>query len=395
VTSALRVVMTTYAYGPPWGGAERQADLLSRELVRQGHQVTYLCAGGPEEKRQEVEPPPDGMRVERLVRFVRPGRRKISVWRELWPELARWLFEHRSELDVVHCHGAFDATSLPVVRFGKKAGVPVVLKHASAREYEALFHECGVPGPVARRIHRAATAHVTNNRAVYRSLSDSSFTKGRIVQYVPNGVALPAAPTEERKAAARQEFDLANDVPVVASVSNFHPGKNQSELIEAWPEVRKTHPKARLLLAGDGAERAPCERLAAELGVSDSVRFLGSIPNVGQLLTAANVFVYPSRYPEGMPNALLEAMSHRLPCVVSDLEALLDVVGSDALVFGSNQRAHDRRMAPLIVRLLGDASVRLALGTRAFERVARLFGMPVIAGQYLQVYERSLAALRG
>src|SRR5205823_4031015 len=83
--------------------------------------------------------------------------------------------------------------------------------------------------------------------------------------------------------------------------------------------------KPRLRLVGDGIFMPQMKRIVAELGIQDSVEFLGLRADVVDLLQQSWGFVLPSRW-EGMPNALLEAMACGLPCVATRVSGSEDII---------------------------------------------------------------------
>jgi glycosyltransferase involved in cell wall biosynthesis len=103
--------------------------------------------------------------------------------------------------------------------------------------------------------------------------------------------------------------------------------KGVDVLLAAMPELRRRHPAARLLIAGDGEHRRALEREAAELGLGEAVRFLGraGAAEVRWLLRGAAALVVPSIY-EGMPLVVLEAMDASVPVVASRVSGIPEVV---------------------------------------------------------------------
>lgn len=134
---------------------------------------------------------------------------------------------------------------------------------------------------------------------------------------------------EARRKRARAGLGIAAPAPVVGHVGRFDPVKNHAFILEAFSELLKLHPDAVLLLAGDGELRPDAERRASELGITDSVRFLGVRSDIPNLMQAMDVFILPSLY-EGLPLVLVEAQASGLPCVISDsVPSDCDLKGSD------------------------------------------------------------------
>lgn len=149
----------------------------------------------------------------------------------------------------------------------------------------------------------------------------------RRVQFIPNGVALPA-----RVAPVRAETSQAAHPLTVGTVAGLRPEKNVARLIRAFAALRAQQP-ARLLIVGDGPERAALQALACELKVLDDVEFTGYLSNPLARLADMDVFALSSNT-EQLPMAMLEAMAHGLPVVatrVGDVPAIQPAVAAQAL----------------------------------------------------------------
>ncbi|NUS49900.1 MAG: glycosyltransferase family 4 protein [Nocardioidaceae bacterium] len=124
--------------------------------------------------------------------------------------------------------------------------------------------------------------------------------------------------------AVRRRWGIAPDAPVVVCLARMVRRKGQDRLLEAWPEVRREHPDAVLLLVGDGPDRQRLERLAVESGEQASVVFTGSIPwdEVPAHMDAGDVFAMPCRTRrlglevEAWGIVFLEAQACGLPVVI-------------------------------------------------------------------------------
>ena len=144
----------------------------------------------------------------------------------------------------------------------------------------------------------------------------SATTKGE-VYYLNNGLDLDVyCFSEERRIRIRKEFDLQHKF-IVGHVGRFSRQKNHEFLLDIFHALKKKRQNAVLLLVGNGELKKNIEDRAKALGIADSIIFAGIRSDVPDLLSAMDIFVFPSFY-EGMPNTVIEAQATGLPCVIAD-----------------------------------------------------------------------------
>ena len=123
--------------------------------------------------------------------------------------------------------------------------------------------------------------------------------------------------SEQNRKEIRQSFGIEEGCTVLGHVGKIYKPKNHPYLIRIFAEYKKFNPNTKLLLIGDGIMRQAVERLVDTLGVRDDVIFAGMRTDIPDMLQAMDFFVFPSLW-EGMPLAVLEALSSGLTCVISD-----------------------------------------------------------------------------
>lgn len=184
---------------------------------------------------------------------------------------------------------------------------------------------------------------------------------------IPNGIRLqPFADAEAHP--------LAGRIPGLVMVARYSRQKDHDSLLRALALLRGRSLRPPLLLAGGGKamHRAPLERLAAELGLGDQVRFLGVVRNVPELLMTHRIAVLSTRY-EGMPLALIEGMAAGCAVVGSAVPGVREVLddGVDGLLVPG---ADPQALADALERLLRDDALATRLGHAARERALREYG---------------------
>lgn len=114
----------------------------------------------------------------------------------------------------------------------------------------------------------------------------------------------------------REEFSIS-DKFVVGHIGRFNKQKNHIFLIKIFKEIKKINTNAVLLLVGEGELKEEIKEQVKKEGIKNSVIFAGKRKDIPQLLSAMDVFVFPSFF-EGMPNTVIEAQSTGLSCLISD-----------------------------------------------------------------------------
>jgi glycosyltransferase involved in cell wall biosynthesis len=160
-------------------------------------------------------------------------------------------------------------------------------------------------------------------------------------------------------------------------------------LVEAAALLRRHAPAARVLIVGDGEERATLERQAAALGLDDMVLFVGMRTDVPALLAAADVYVQPSLF-EAFPVSVLEAMAVGLPVVATAVGGVPEMVahGKSGLLVPP---ARPDALAAAMVQLL-DSATRTAMGASGRAWVEQHASTDVWLDQLQRGYARALRA---
>jgi glycosyltransferase involved in cell wall biosynthesis len=166
---------------------------------------------------------------------------------------------------------------------------------------------------------------------------------------------------------------------MILYAGRLHPSKGVDVLIRAFARIKPGFPNARLLICGDGEERARLEALAASLNVSD-VELRGVVPNaqILRMMAQAAIFVLPTITMEGHPKALIEAMASGVACIVSDVPGNREMVEPErtALIVPPKD-VH--ALACALERLLGDRALRGILGENAREEAKRFNWINVVS----------------
>ena len=221
-----------------------------------------------------------------------------------------------NRFDVIHSHTMF--SSGWVMLIGHILGIPVRIAHSHSIQANAeknllkRLYENAMRGIIVRHATVLAACGDSAGKWLY---GEKVYREKGVRIY--NGIALDDFHfSETARTKIRSQYDVSDSF-VIGHAGHLAEVKNQTFIIDLMPEMTRRNPKAVFLMLGDGVDRKRLEERASSLGVSEKVFFTGNVSNVGEYLSAMDVFVFPSLY-EGMPLALIEAQANGLPCVISD-----------------------------------------------------------------------------
>ncbi|WP_031387036.1 glycosyltransferase family 4 protein [Desulfonatronum thiodismutans] len=256
------------------------------------------------------------------------------------------------------------------------------------------LHDTSVPGPLFRFLHRSMAGWTDRCLAISKAVGElarSEFglhSEQVIVLY--NGIDLGKAanPSLQAREKIRRKFAIPEDSPVVGVVGRLSPEKGQEVLISEIPRLLTTHPKAILLLVGDGPTRLKCESLAAELGIIHAIRFCGHRTDIPDILAAIDVLAIPS-LKEGLSFSAIEAMASGRPVAAFRVGGLPELIDQEQT--GLLAPEHDAPgLVDQIRRLLDDEilAARIVVSARAF---ACKFSVTSHVESLLDIYQAVLS----
>jgi N-acetyl-alpha-D-glucosaminyl L-malate synthase BshA len=365
-----RIGITCYSH---FGGSGVVATELGRELARRGYEVHFIAHRLPFRLRA----------FESNVFFHEVATASYPVFDQSPSNLALStkmveVVEHYS-LDLLHVHYAmpFAASAylarqlllpraLGVVTTLHGTDITVVgMEPAFFRITQFSIQSSDRVTAVSRFLKERAeeTFGITRPIEVVYNFVDSNV-------FMPRRRSLPRlAPPETR---------------VLMHASNFREVKNIPAVIQVFAEVRRQL-RSKLVMIGDGPEKATAEQMVRDLGIERDVLFLGNQDCMEELLPLADVFLLPSRS-ESFGLVALEAMSAEVPVVSSTAGGLPEVIDH-----GSTGYLHDpdhvAGFVTSVLRLLGNETLRRSMGRRARRVAIERFHPDEMVGRYIKVYD--------
>jgi len=340
------------------GGAQRMVCVQAAALHRAGHAVEVasleLVAGGPVAAEIEAA----GVRVHRLRGSGEPALLALARL----PGLLRALAP-----DLVHTHLA--AAGVAGRLAARRARVPRVVTtlHNLSDWQERRAHPLRL---LDRRTLPLADSVVAVSDVVRAAFVRACPRLAPRAVTIRNGVELAAlARTRGLRARAREAFGATPGEFVAVAVARLDRRKGLDVLVEALRLAAARAPGLRLIVAGDGPERAALDALARARGVAPLVRWLGFQADVRPCLAAADVFVAPSRT-EGLGVAAIEALAAGVPVLAARAGGLPEVLeGAECGLLLPPDAPAD--WASALVALAGDPAALARMARAAPARAAR------------------------
>lgn len=299
--------------------------------------------------------------------FVRIRRRSLPIGLFKMVTVIR-----KTRADVVHTH-MFDSNLYGTIA-AKLAGVRVVVTSEHGEN------------PWKNRYHRWLERNVISPRADIRfCVSPQILTIRRDRDGVPanklrlavNGTVVPAA----------KAFEQQNSVVMIGAVGRFIEAKDYPTLLYATKELQRQGCEFRLSILGDGPEMRDIRALVESLDLKTIVELAGTVADMDRWYERFDIYV-SSSVREGQPVALLEAMSHGLPVVATNVGASAETVGVGGLIVDPGDVPG---LAAALRQLIDDVELRQSLGRKSRLRIEKNYSVDSIASTLLQSYCEELA----
>ncbi len=389
----MKILMVISQFHPIIGGAEKQAQVLSKKLIEKGQRVNLVTGwwkfGTP---RKETI---DGVKVFR--NFCGWGILGITSHRTIRMiggivyaiSLGAYLLIHGREYDVIHVH-QFLYPAFVSLLIGKEVlKKPVIVKSASSGSTSDIQRLKRVPsGHIQLKFLLKELEHlIAVSEATGEDFKQIGYPESRI-SYIPNGVDSPV-----------QEKVTYHQVSQAITITRLSQEKGVDVLLKAWAEVIREQKNLKLLILGSGPLGPELKRLSNFLGIAESVDFVGSIQDARNYLKESDLFVLSSRS-EGMSNALLEAMSYGIPCVATRVGGNSELLGGDedtridgyqvgrnGLLVDSNDA---RGLSKAILYFIRNEPLREEMGRRARRFIQENYSIDLVAQRYISLYESIL-----
>jgi glycosyltransferase involved in cell wall biosynthesis len=385
----MKILQIVPAISQVYGGPSQMVQGVSAALARAGVDVTVLTTDANGDVGQarlhvplEVPVRQDGYRIY-YFRCAPFRRYKFSI------RLLQWLQQRAQEYDLAHIHALFSPVSSAAARVARQQGLPYVLRPLGTLDPADLAKKKYLKWLYALVLERsnlagAAALHFTSEQEAKVSQRFGVITQDWVL---PLGVSL--APAGE--ANVRQQWGLAQDVPIVLFMSRLAPKKGLDLLIPALERLLAEGQRFYFVLAGANPQDPGYEhRIYQQLAHSPLAAWTHCVGFVsGSLKTAwleaADLFVLPSYY-ENFGIAVAEAMAVGTPVVVSDQVHIWQEI--EQAQAGWICRCQVESLTDRLRAALQDPLERRQRGQQAQAQARKHYSWDAIAQQLVVAYER-------
>lgn len=263
-----------------------------------------------------------------------------------------------------------------------------------------------IPLILTKRMESSIVKKDVLHKLLYRRvnliLAISNVIKQNVIQTCPvpedkviihyNGVDLKKYnPEKTERNRIRNEFDIKDDEIVIGMLSRITYGKGYEEFLKAAGILNKEFSNLKFLLAGDSSSdeknyEQKIKNFAEELSVSEKVIFTGFRDDTPDLLSAMDIFAFPS-HAESFGNALIEAMAMEKPSVATNSHGVLDIINDGITGFLFNKK-DEKDFAGKLRLLINSAGKRIEIGTAARNHVLKNFDIEKQTEKLIDLYRK-------
>lgn len=340
----MRILFVINRFYPAIGGAETHVYLLSKYLVKNGHEVTVYTTNSLSSK--------DITNLSLVPPFIKPGESKkkcfdetidgfsikrfdlkFRYWSFNWiPNMFRELKNNINDFDIVHAHGYHISTSLIACYYAKKYGKPFVL----------TGHDLIIPdnlspdAKIFKKIYDAIFGkYLLNNTGKLVALTSDHIQQynerggdTNKIRIIPNGIELTKYNNVEIHSEFLRNFGIFEEDIILLFVGRIEKYKGIQDVIEIMPSLLKKYPSIKFVVVGkEYGFLGELENLSRRLDLGDKVIFTGNVSEeiLVQLYKRANIFILPSKM-EGFGIVFLEAMASSTLCMAYPIPAVRKLI---------------------------------------------------------------------
>lgn len=363
----MKIVILIYSLGG--GGAERVTSTLANEFVALGHEVEIGVLDGAIAPHYPLTA---AVRVRDLALAGTSRSAFHSIWqlaKRVW-FIRRWLRDSRADLAI----GMMTASAVLLALARPGLDMRVI---GSERVYPPEYRLPRMWEFLRRYAYGALDTVVVQTRATGHWISAN--TRAKDVTIIPNPVQ-----RLQPVSGVMPSDVLPTGSRVIVSAGRLVQQKGFERLIDAFAKIDPGPENWQLVILGEGPLRDRIKDRAIRRGIESRFHLPGNVGNLGLWFDASDIYVLSS-YFEGMPNTMLEAMAHGLPCIAFDISSGTREFLSDEHTGILVNEKQPNGLAEALTRLANDGQLRVKLGSAAAASVEANYTPNVIATEWVHL----------
>lgn len=383
-------VISLFDPSSTFGGAPKVAYVISKELVKRGHEVTVLTTNAYDQKRRLNAENSyylcDGIQVRYLKNVVYMPARNVFVA----PEIIKFFMEDAQHFDVIHLHEYRSFFGIAMSLLGEKQNVPYILQaHGSLPQvmlkqklkwaYDLFF---------GYKLLREASKMVAFTQTEAQQYKSMGVPKEKI-EVIPNGIDLSEYSNLPPNGSFKKKFSIDKDEKIILYIGRIHRLKGIDFLIKSLAFLIKSGvTNVKLVLVGpDNGYLIGAKNLVGSLDISEHVLFTGFISEEDKIsaYVDSTIVVYPRQYePFGL--VPLEAAAVSKPVIVATGTYMSKVVKEGD--FGFSVKYGDvEGLAKLLKLFIVNGRLTAEMGTRGRQYVASNYSIQRVVDKLEKLYE--------
>jgi len=413
----LKILMVIAVFHPYIGGSENQAKKLALELIDKNLEVTVVSGRwsnalrrkenheglkiirnltnfkfwGNKQEDQEVDFfKPDLFLYKKRFKSIRVFLRKIFTRTSIYIyqiSLFLFLLRYRKNYDIIHVHQVLFPAFISVI-CAKILKKPIITKVGSSGFNSDINQIKKFPeGRLQLRfILNNIDSLICTTSKMKEEFIKEGIDKDKIV-LLPNGVRIPDF---------KRSYDKCTSL---VYLGRFTETKNIKTLIQAFSRVTlNIDRKLMLVLIGDGPERNNINNLIRKLNLEEYILLPGLVKDPSNFLRDSDLFVFPSLI-EGLSNSLIEAMSYKLPCIVTNIPGNVEAIGRRGMSYNIKSgnfltteygvlfNPKDiEGLCNALLFMINNKIIRKEIGQSAYQKVNSEYNIKLIAEKYRELY---------
>lgn len=359
-----------------------------KKFTEDDHQAEWLSAKDGE-LVSELE-----ISKARILKYKLPGKGAKARTKVLLNKAIELCGAPNSKPDVVHIISPMPYGVIGELRQIKALGIKLIYSHTIARKVSNNLFTGRLKKWKTKKIIKLYETVIVQSESMKESILETNPDANLCV--IMNGVdtdRFSPVSDESEKQSLRKELNLPVKAKFITLIGAVHPRKGTDILIKAWASLVIQKPDLHLLIIGPRYDQtrkelkefsATMDEITRGSGKHKNVHFLGQIEGIEKYLKVSDIFVFPSAR-EGMPNAVLEAMSAGLPVVLTPFIGLSKELGTNNKEYLLAERSPDS-VADKINLVLEDNDLSQTLANNARDWVVEKMDVATSVKLHAQLY---------